>query len=134
MLTVHPRFLYQVSIWLYDILDFKLEGKIIVGRRRPRPGRGGRSCTRQEADSVIAAMSSFLFILPLHAHTHQGFDEFMNVVLDDAEEVWVKVSKKAEGEESSGGSSRSKKAYGDRTHLGGLDMARQAVLGSLRPD
>merc|ERR1711977_144468 len=67
----------RVSIWLYDILDFKLEGKII------------------------------------------GFDEFMNVVLDDAEEVWVKVSKKADGEESNG-SSRSKKAYGDRTHLGRL--------------
>ncbi|GAA5948388.1 hypothetical protein JCM3765_001401 [Sporobolomyces pararoseus] len=35
-----------------------------------------------------------------------GFDEFMNVVLDEAEEVWVKDTK-------------SKKA-GDRNHLGRL--------------
>ncbi|GAA97735.1 uncharacterized protein L969DRAFT_91090 [Mixia osmundae IAM 14324] len=38
----------RVQLWLYDILDFRLEGKII------------------------------------------GFDEFMNVVLDDAEEIYIK--------------------------------------------
>jgi len=50
----------------------------------------------------------------------------MNVVLDDAEEVWCKVSKKVDGSEatngSSTGSSKSKKQYGDRTPLGGLRL------------
>lgn len=40
----------------------------------------------------------------------------MNVVLDDAEEVWVKVSKKADGEASSNG--KVKREYGDRKALG----------------
>ncbi|EPQ31200.1 uncharacterized protein PFL1_01387 [Pseudozyma flocculosa PF-1] len=41
----------RVSLWLYDNVDFRIEGKII------------------------------------------GFDEFMNVTLDDAEEVWIKKDK-----------------------------------------
>lgn len=82
-----------MCIWLYDNLDFKLEGKIIVRRLFRSKGRTG------------------LTIAP-----SQGFDEFMNVVLDDAEEVWVKVSKKADGEASSNG--RVKREYGDRKTLG----------------
>ncbi|SPO25424.1 probable small nuclear ribonucleoprotein E [Ustilago trichophora] len=42
----------RVSLWLYDNVDFRIEGKII------------------------------------------GFDEFMNVTLADAEEVWVKKDSK----------------------------------------
>ncbi|UZJ51187.1 hypothetical protein CBS101457_000507 [Exobasidium rhododendri] len=45
------RYLQQqtrVSLWLYDNVEFRIEGKII------------------------------------------GFDEFMNVVMSDAEEVWIK--------------------------------------------
>ncbi|PWY99007.1 putative small nuclear ribonucleo protein E [Testicularia cyperi] len=42
----------RVSLWLYDNVDFRIEGKII------------------------------------------GFDEFMNVTLADAEEVWLKKDKK----------------------------------------
>ncbi|SPO25793.1 probable small nuclear ribonucleoprotein E [Ustilago trichophora] len=42
----------RVSLWLYDNVDFRIEGKII------------------------------------------GFDEFMNVTLADAEEVWVKKDNK----------------------------------------
>ncbi|PWN37526.1 putative small nuclear ribonucleo protein E, partial [Meira miltonrushii] len=38
----------KVSLWLYDITDYRLEGKIL------------------------------------------GFDEFMNVVMGEAEEVWIK--------------------------------------------
>jgi small nuclear ribonucleoprotein (snRNP)-like protein len=50
----------------------------------------------------------------------------MNVVLDDAEEVWVKVSKKAEGEASSNG--RVRREYGDRKTLGwSLLTSRQRV-------
>ncbi|KAJ1032966.1 hypothetical protein NDA16_000245 [Ustilago loliicola] len=42
----------RVSLWLYDNVDFRIEGKII------------------------------------------GFDEFMNVTLADAEEVWTKKDNK----------------------------------------
>ncbi|ETS64752.1 hypothetical protein PaG_00710 [Moesziomyces aphidis] len=42
----------RVSLWLYDNVDFRIEGKII------------------------------------------GFDEFMNVTLADAEEVWLKKDHK----------------------------------------
>ncbi|SAM82019.1 probable small nuclear ribonucleoprotein E [Ustilago bromivora] len=42
----------RVSLWLYDNIDFRIEGKII------------------------------------------GFDEFMNVTLADAEEVWTKKDNK----------------------------------------
>lgn len=53
----------------------------------------------------------------------QGFDEFMNVVVDDAEEVWVKVSRKPNGEEDESKSngaqtSKTKRQYGDRRTLG----------------
>lgn len=55
----------------------------------------------------------------------QGFDEFMNVTLDDAEEVWVKVTKAkpaaGEGEDAAGAttaSRRPKREYGDRRPLG----------------
>ncbi|CBQ73063.1 probable small nuclear ribonucleoprotein E [Sporisorium reilianum SRZ2] len=44
----------RVSLWLYDNIDFRIEGKII------------------------------------------GFDEFMNVTLADAEEVWTKKDKRVE--------------------------------------
>jgi hypothetical protein len=47
----------------------------------------------------------------------------MNVVVDDAEEVWVKVSRKPEGEDednkaNGAQTSKSKKQYGDRKTLG----------------
>lgn len=61
-------------------------------------------------------MSRTAVCVALNQLHDQGFDEFMNVVLDDAEEVWVKVSKKADGEASSNG--RVKREYGDRKPLG----------------
>lgn len=55
----------------------------------------------------------------------QGFDEFMNVVMDEAEEVWVKQSRKPANDDSKEDSkangaqtSRSKRQYGDRRTLG----------------
>jgi small nuclear ribonucleoprotein (snRNP)-like protein len=42
----------------------------------------------------------------------QGFDEFMNVVMDDAEEVWVKETKS--------------KKLGSRNHLGTPPPSRRA--------
>lgn len=69
----------MVHIWLYDQLDFRLEGKIIVSLDH------ARCWSRSEAWPLTR--------LP-DASRPQGFDEFMNVVLDDAQEVWVK-SKKA---------------------------------------
>ncbi|PWN53855.1 putative small nuclear ribonucleo protein E [Violaceomyces palustris] len=44
----------RVSLWLYDNVDFRIEGKII------------------------------------------GFDEFMNVTMTEAEEVWVKKGERKE--------------------------------------
>lgn len=57
--------------------------------------------------------------------TLQGFDEFMNVVMDDAEEVWIKQSRKpanddsAEDSKANGGqTSKTKRQYGERRTLG----------------
>jgi hypothetical protein len=55
----------KVSIWLYDNVEMRLEGRIIV--ESPHFGL------------------SHLFL-----NTCQGFDEYMNIVMDDASEVYVK--------------------------------------------
>lgn len=54
----------------------------------------------------------------------QGFDEFMNVVMDEAEEVWVKQSRKPANDDSKDSNengaqtSRTKRQFGDRRTLG----------------
>jgi hypothetical protein len=56
----------RVVIWLYDNNDFRIEAYLIVSARRTMPP-----------------------LLQMTVLTRgQGFDEFMNVVLDDAEEVY----------------------------------------------
>lgn len=61
-----------VSIWLYENLGMRIEGKLRVGRGAPLKAIHG-------ADST------------------QGFDEFMNLVIDDA--VEVTLAKKESPEE-----------------------------------
>ena len=51
-------------VWLYDNVEMRIEGRIIVCR--------------------FSLMEYFVLIF------QQGFDEFMNIVLDEAEEVYVK--------------------------------------------
>lgn len=60
-------------IWLYDNVEMRIEGRIIV-----------RASTRSQA---LAARG------PDHNLSFQGFDEFMNVVMDEATEVYVKDAK-----------------------------------------
>jgi len=70
----------RISVWLFDNLEFKLEGKIIV------------SLYRQGLHALVYAIRERYTLLtvawPFQCRL-QGFDEFMNVVLDDAEEVWL---------------------------------------------
>jgi small nuclear ribonucleoprotein E len=61
-----------VSIWLYENLGMRIEGKLRVGRRAAPKARHG-------------------------ADSSQGFDEFMNLVIDDA--VEVTLAKKESSEE-----------------------------------
>ncbi|XP_022988523.1 small nuclear ribonucleoprotein E-like isoform X1 [Cucurbita maxima] len=66
----------RIQIWLFEQKDLRIEGRII------EVGRG----------------SWFFYIKVIIFLTEQGFDEYMNLVLDDAEEVNVKKkSKKALG-------------------------------------
>jgi small nuclear ribonucleoprotein E len=61
-----------VSIWLYEQLLVRIEGKIRV---RARP-------TKDATNQLT--------------HREQGFDEFMNLVIDDAVEVQLATKEKAE--------------------------------------
>jgi len=61
----------------------------------------------------------------------------MNVVMDEAEEVWIKQSRKPANDDSGednkangAQTSKTKKQYGDRRTLGGLHCAILAPLRS----
>ena len=69
----------------------------------------------------------------------QGFDEFMNVVVDEAEEVWIKQSRKPANDDSGEDSkangaqtSKTKKQYGDRRTLGGWSLTFWVPLVAAR--
>ncbi|KAG9103849.1 mRNA splicing protein sme1 [Ceratobasidium sp. 370] len=59
----------KVIIWLYDNVEMRIHGRIIASPDTPAPSR----------------FANYANI--------QGFDEFMNVVVDEAEEVYAKDSK-----------------------------------------
>jgi len=61
----------RVQVWLYENTELRIEGRIIV--RSPFAHRAG---------------AASLTLQPPRAA--QGFDEYMNLVLDDAEEVLLK--------------------------------------------
>ncbi|XP_022921759.1 small nuclear ribonucleoprotein E-like isoform X1 [Cucurbita moschata] len=66
----------RIQIWLFEQKDLRIEGRIIE----------------------VVSGSCFFYINVIIFLTEQGFDEYMNLVLDDAEEVNVKKkSKKALG-------------------------------------
>lgn len=102
----------RVQIWLYDNVEQRLEGKILVSTLllfATRRGRNqavgllqihsGNRCQtggpppsdRGSGRVLLSHTDEFLRLCFLRAM--QGFDEFMNVVLDDAEEVWTKDTK-----------------------------------------
>lgn len=73
----------RVQIWLYENTDMRIEGRIIV---RACPGTRGSG-----AAGCCACAHAKL--------TWQGFDEYMNLVLDEAEEMSIKKkSRKPLGE------------------------------------
>lgn len=68
----------------------------------------------------------------------QGFDEFMNVVVDDAEEVWVKQNKSKTADDEASGSKRRTREFGQRTTLGAqsylVHNSRLGAYGNLTQD
>lgn len=72
----------RIQIWLYEQAFVRIEGRIIV-----RLGRTSRGVPNLRSCSLEGSLPSVPF-LPLPP---QGFDEFMNVVLDDAEELNTKL-------------------------------------------
>ena len=71
----------KIQIWLFEQTDLRIEGRIIVS-----PPYVGCLC--------LQLRPLLLTILTRHTHSSyllcvylQGFDEYMNLVLDEAEEV-----------------------------------------------
>lgn len=60
-----------------------------------------------------------------------GFDEYMNLTMEEAEEVWVKEKKNIDGsaaaDQSASTTGRNRKQYGDRTPLGRLLLKGENV-------
>ncbi|KAH7929358.1 hypothetical protein BV22DRAFT_1192101 [Leucogyrophana mollusca] len=67
----------KVVIWLYDNIEMRIEGRIIA-------------LARWFLVCPVWIASAFL---PKDLFTFIGFDEFMNVVIDEAAEVYVKDAK-----------------------------------------
>lgn len=63
----------KVQIWLFEQKELRIEGRIIV------------SVTCATSDDAASDIGWSLIVLLL-----QGFDEYMNLVLDEAEEVSLK--------------------------------------------
>ena len=94
----------RVQIWLYEQTSLRLEGRIVVRGSRARETRGScaprllsagvlahgaASRRRPTVGALPTAASAYaltvvVMALPIPC---QGFDEYMNLVLDDAEEV-----------------------------------------------
>ena len=60
----------RIQIWLYEQSDLRIEGQIIV--------------------SYLFTLLCNVCIFELNCNFPQGFDEYMNLVLDNAEELSVK--------------------------------------------
>jgi hypothetical protein len=103
----------KVVIWLYDNIEMRIEGRITVRvlldvlnimlnlyrhARRPTPYfflfpvLSSARLRISRAPFPLLFVSSFCRYIA-NITTTQGFDEFMNVVLDEAAEVYVKEAK-----------------------------------------
>ena len=76
----------RVSVWLYEQPTLRLEGRIAVSRVHA----ACVNCTALLGCSRITPAGPLARLSPHPSITRQGFDEYMNIVLDDAEEVDVK--------------------------------------------
>jgi len=88
----------KVVVWLYDNIEMRIEGKIIATFARPTR----RTCHIRAFSRSFRALFPTLPLLPHCCNRSrlltlcsllQGFDEFMNLVIDDAAEVFVKDAK-----------------------------------------
>ena len=99
----------KVVIWLYDNIEMRIEGRITVRdklgtqHRVERVSSHSRGHTNSFSfdsifewptcvylDLLFPLFSQFFRTWLLIYQPNQGFDEFMNVVLDEAAEVYVK--------------------------------------------
>lgn len=72
----------RIQVWLFENTDLRIEGKIIVRARAPQ---------RATASSPLCARAPLICTHALSTTAlTQGFDEYMNLVLDDAEELSIK--------------------------------------------
>ncbi|KDD76561.1 hypothetical protein H632_c181p1 [Helicosporidium sp. ATCC 50920] len=87
----------KIQIWLYDHVDMRIEGRIIVRAKEREickiaravgvPSFGSHSLTRRDCFGLAKACR---YLIQSLVHYAQGFDEYMNLVLDEAEEVSMK--------------------------------------------
>ncbi|KAI0932681.1 hypothetical protein AcW1_000267 [Taiwanofungus camphoratus] len=84
----------KVVIWLYDNIEMRIEGRIIAMAASAR-----RHCCTICApgfyllDPYRSSALDYALGFLLTCLSFQGFDEFMNVVIDEAAEVYVKDAK-----------------------------------------
>ena len=72
----------RIVIWMYENTELRIEGRLIVRARR------AAHFAARTAPLLLPRLCS-----PRGAHPSavlQGFDEYMNLVLDEAEEIHVK--------------------------------------------
>ena len=80
-----------MQIWLFEQTDLRIEGRIIVSQPH-------NLVQPQNAFAVPDLIKSPFVLCELLSYV-QGFDEYMNLVLDEAEEVSMKrKTRKALGE------------------------------------
>ncbi|KAG1908473.1 Sm-like ribonucleoprotein [Suillus fuscotomentosus] len=85
----------KVVIWLYDNIEMRIEGRIIVRALSQFQTFLGVEARLWQGHGTLClrdARRSFLFF-SLCLNYLEGFDEFMNVVVDEAAEVYVKDAK-----------------------------------------
>ncbi|KAJ7922974.1 Sm-like ribonucleoprotein [Mycena leptocephala] len=71
----------KIVIWLYDNIEMRIEGESF------------RACRGRAHPLNLLRVSAPRICSLIHARFRQGFDEFMNVVIDEAAEVYVKDAK-----------------------------------------
>jgi hypothetical protein len=84
----------KIQIWLFEQTDLRIEGRIIVSRAPPPADVALPPPPPCVGCLCLQLRPLLLTILTRHTHSSylrsvylQGFDEYMNLVLDEAEEV-----------------------------------------------